>query len=81
MSTKIQNGATRLRQIASNEVLMPSGHCLTQHVVCLSPQGWVTNVFPLRAEQAFTEWFPGRLTLESDAHGHQWVIYKGQKIT
>ncbi|MBQ8064275.1 MAG: hypothetical protein IJ200_01280 [Prevotella sp.] len=73
-----QNEKTRSRQIASNELLTQQGELLTMHVVVME-QGRVTDVFPLRREEPFTEWLQGRIVLR-DEDGHTCAYYKGVQL-
>lgn len=48
------------------------------HVVVME-QGRVTDVFPLRREEPFTEWLQGRIVLR-DEDGHTCAYYKGVQL-
>lgn len=68
----------RYRQIASHELITPEGKLLTQQVVLLD-EGYVVKVHPLDGEQAHTEWFPGRITLQYDGYGIR-AYYQGKQL-
>ena len=70
---------TRLRRIASNEVITPEGQSLIQYVVELW-DGYVERYFPLQQEMSNTEWMQGQIILKKDTKGIR-AYYKGISIT
>ena len=56
------------RRIASNEIVLEDGSCLTLSVVEIQ-SGIVSSVYPLTQELPHTEWLPGTLCLKRDSEG------------
>ena len=74
------NLATHRRKIACNEVLTTAQALLTQYVLELSAEGWVERLYPLTAEQPFTEWLTGRIVLHKTADGHTEAFYCNRRL-
>lgn len=58
----------KTRRIACPELLTLQGELLTRQVIELS-NGQVVRHYPLKEEQAFTEWTINRLDLREDEQG------------
>lgn len=59
----LHDARKRVRRIAANKIII-DGTAYTNHVVELT-DGVLTAHYPLRGEQAMTEWHTGELTYET----------------
>ncbi len=70
---------SRLRRIASHQVLMPDGQLLRQAVVEMK-DGVVVRCFPLVEELPQTEWLSGEVTIRKDTEGFLRAYYENKMI-
>ena len=69
-----------IRRIASNQVITPTGHCMTLQVLELR-DGLLVDLYPLTHEMANTQWFQGEIVLRKCDDGAVRAYYKGKPIT